>query len=201
MGTKMGWTFINRALSYQEQKAFIHEEIIGNGVAVQISKNGSNWYAAVKVKADDLTNNIWVPDETGYVVIGIVIMTSQRGGEFGYKVIGEECGPNYYGAPVSLINKLSDLDDTVEKDYVQWAANWRDQCFQEKERQKTNRSLKEGEKIILGSPVTVNGLSVDTFVVSSYYSRGKKKKAYYNPSVGLVRLMKRHLENFKYANA
>lgn len=40
---------------------------------------------------------------------GVVFITERKGGSFGYKDMGEDCGPHYYEAPLAMIDKLDKL--------------------------------------------------------------------------------------------
>lgn len=52
---------------------------------------------------------------------GVVFITERKGGSFGYKDMGEDCGPHYYDAPLTMIDKLDKLAPTPSG----YAAGWR----------------------------------------------------------------------------
>lgn len=109
----MGSTFYSAAnspVTYADEKREVSDVYENNGKneILQISKVGSVWYLAVKVK------------ESG-AVFGGVCITYRSQGEWGYKALDENVGPSYYDAPASLLKKLSPTTD-------KWAIDWRNSC-------------------------------------------------------------------------
>ena len=85
---------------------------------------GSTWYVAVEVELKDPAGDTYgyEADAQGCYVIGIVILTTRRGGGWGYKAIEESSGPMQARAPKSLIRMLSPTD----RDH---ARAWRQACL------------------------------------------------------------------------
>lgn len=134
----MGWTVLYRSNSpknYAEEKKVIQElfQPADKFEIVQMSKNGSVWYVACRMKQVE-----------GQPVFATIIKTSTKNGEFGYKDMDETMHPYFYGAPISLIKKLTPTDN-------EHANAWRNKV----------RELHEKEAAIKASNVLVNGMKVN----------------------------------------
>ena len=152
---------------------------------LQLSKVGSVWYAAVKVTGSP-NPAPYVPDESGSYVAAAVVLTTRRGGEWGYKDMSETSGPNAAHAPLSLIDKLSPLSDHGAAVY---AKSWRGRCAVHAARIKPQ----EGDRIRLAAPLPFTGrngqpVAVQEVTATHYVTRGKRRRCYMHPEVGLLRI-------------
>jgi hypothetical protein len=65
------------------------------------------------------------------IFYGVVVLFSRKNGEFGYKEMGETCGPNAARAPVRIIDaldRLAPIDPLDARQSAQWAKKWREAC-------------------------------------------------------------------------
>lgn len=117
----MGWTFF-RDYNTRETRAdiirreFEQQPSERNPWAYgfeQISERGATVYAIMWRENPS--------ENTPRQYFGIVFLTQRKAGEFGYKEIGEECGPHSYDAPLNMINKLDQLSPNAPA----YAAGWR----------------------------------------------------------------------------
>jgi len=115
---------------------------------LKLRKVGSIWFAAVRFspKGDTLPENIrgqYTPDHTGSITACIVILTSRKNGEWGYKDMSEDMGPAepYCRCPNSILKLLSPTSNP-------YALAFRDRC-----RRWNNRSrLNIGDRIRIPEP-------------------------------------------------
>lgn len=136
----MGWTFIEtKTLTTKEKKNYCDKLWNSNCRVLRSSMRGSVYYAAIQ-KEDN-------------TVFGVVVLTAQHHGEFGYKVIDETMGPNESRCPMSIIKLLTDIDS-------QYALNWRERCKKNAE-QSHNRvsSFPVGAVVTLNLPSTFTPLN------------------------------------------
>lgn len=81
---------------------------------------GATWYAAIKHPAGH--------------VFGCVFLTQVHDGEFYYKDMSEDMGPNESRCPVSIL----DLLDDTESEYAQ---KWRERCREYARRRREHKTL------------------------------------------------------------
>lgn len=120
----MGWTFYldNPRLTRAEMIAreFEQKPTYSNPWAFgvhMIAERGSTVYAIM-----------WrenTRDGVAREYFGEVILTQRRRGEFGYKNIGEDCGPYYFDCPVRILDELDRIAPVPEDST---AAGWRVRC-------------------------------------------------------------------------
>jgi hypothetical protein len=120
----MGWTFIGDHNPNETRADIIRREF----TTAPTEKDPIFWgfeYMAVRgstVYAIMYREN---PSEgTPRVYFGIVFLTQRKKGEFGYKEIGEECGP--YGPPPPV--RMLDLLDRLAPEPNGYALDWRARC-------------------------------------------------------------------------
>lgn len=80
------------------------------------------------------------------VYFGMVFMTKRSKGEFGYKEVGEECGPYQYDAPLKMINML----DQLAPDPSGYAAKWRAAVREHHAKKKARPVLAPGMRVLVG---------------------------------------------------
>lgn len=155
----MGWTqHPDSHPTYAEEKREI-TCICLPWVPLQMSKVGSTWYVAAQHQ-DHVT--------------AFVILTHTKGG-WSYKDMDENMGPTEAKAPVSLIRKLTGPDKS----------GWRQRCLDYAARPK----FKVGDKVHLPEPARfTNYPPMSDFTVVEYETRGKRRKCFHNPLIGLCRL-------------
>ena len=117
----MGWTFYtdNRAASRADmiRREFSQEptaERAGFGFE-DIAERGSTVYAVMWRQSPGAQR----------VYFGMVFLTTRRGGQFGYKDIGEDMGPNESRAPKRMIRRLEALAPAPNE----YARQWRNRCL------------------------------------------------------------------------
>lgn len=100
----MGWTIFNQMPKAGSMQAAVLESIsdFGKREIVASAMVAGNVYAAVRV---------------GDKVVGVVGVIEG----LGYKLMAEEEGPYYYGAPAEVLAALSPTDDP-------WCLKWRAKC-------------------------------------------------------------------------
>lgn len=127
----MGWTsyYVGNPFTSADRKAEIdrHYNWGDEFRKVRLLKSamvGSTWYGAVEV--EDL--------ETGEKSVhGSVVLTSIKDGEFYYKDMSEDVGPNESKCPVGILKLLTPTDS-------EWANAWRDRCRKYHESKKNPNS-------------------------------------------------------------
>lgn len=80
------------------------------------------------------------------VYFGMVFMTKRSKGEFGYKEVGEECGPYQYDAPLKMINML----DELAPDPSGYAAKWRAAVRERHAAKRARPVLAAGMRVLVG---------------------------------------------------
>lgn len=114
---------------------------------VDQSTHGATWYAILEKK----THNIVTGEPVGApVYCGVVCLTrreNRRGRDtiFGYKDMGEECGPYAYNAPLRIINAL----DRLAPNPGGYAKEWRQKCRENADAklQRAKRMLRPGDTV------------------------------------------------------
>ena len=212
----MGWTgnYISSNFSYADEKKIIQDLFTWTGESeyagslLQLSKQGSAWYAAVKyVPADPdkfADHPYYLADPAdGSITWAAVILTSRSGREFMYKDLEESMGPSACLAPVSLIKKLSPLKENVPNNPGIWASRWRDKCIDAANGKKQAKSLKDADVIKLGRPISFSGwgdlfiFKKETMCGSNLYRGYRTEEDVANGrSVGLCRLPARYLVDY-----
>ena len=181
----MGWTgnYIGSNFSYADEKKIIQDLFVWTdqseltGSLVQLSKQGSTWYAAVKYLPADpnkfADHPYYLADPAdGSITWAAVILTSRSGSEFMYKDLEESMGPYECSAPISLVNKLSPLKEGADG-CANNVRSWRDNCVAKQAQQKALRSLKDGDVISLADAVSFPGLGrLRVFKKVSAFGRG-----------------------------
>ena len=81
------------------------------------------------------------------IYFGLVCLTSRRGGYFAYKDMTEDMGPNYYDAPVKMLDLLDKLAPNPRGMY---AAGWRQACRDRHAAKKARQVWKAGDRIEYG---------------------------------------------------
>ena len=127
----MGWCFY-RARNYKNGRVDRKkecEDLIGNEL-VKGTLVGSTYYAAVKGKD---------------CIYGLVVLTAEEKGDFGYKDMSDDMGPYKYGCPVGILKLLSPTDNKC-------ANEWRRKCIEYHEREREFNRLPVGTQIaVLGN--------------------------------------------------
>lgn len=101
----MGWTVFNQMPKGGMQAAVLESiSCFGDRDIVASAMVGNVVYAAVRLRGGNKVSG----------VVGVI-----EG--FGYKLMAEEEGPYYYGAPAEVLEKLSPTDDP-------WCLKWRAKC-------------------------------------------------------------------------
>mgnify|MGYP006109258281 CR=1 FL=1 len=215
----MGWTgnYISSNFSYADEKKLIQDLFTWPGESeyaaslLQLSKQGSAWYAAVQFLPADpdkfAGHPYYLADPIdGSITWAAVILTSRSGSEFMYKDLEESVGPNECKAPLSLLKKLSPLKENVTDNPGIWAGRWRDKCIDAANGKKQAKSLKDGYVIKLGRPMIFSGwgdLSIfkkETMFGSNLYRGYRTEGDVVNGrSVGLCRLPTRHLVDYDFS--
>lgn len=124
----MGWCFYgaNHFKNGKIDRKKECEDLIGKSL-VKGSLVGTTYYAAVRNRED---------------VIGLVILTSVDGYDFGYKDMSEDMGPYKYECPKSILKLLTPTDNT-------WAKLWRKRCIERQNQKKELAKLPFGTRIVL----------------------------------------------------
>lgn len=141
----MGWTETTATYHYPngtinrkaECDAYFMESLNrGYYHVVKSTMKGSTYYAAVmplkRPKKDGAGKTM--EDASGHTIyenipnvdreiVGVVIRTYVRDGNFGYKIIDETCGPCYYDCPKSILDVLTETDS-------KYAIEWRKKCYE-----------------------------------------------------------------------
>jgi hypothetical protein len=78
---------------------------------------------------------------------GITFLTQRSRGEFGYKEVGEECGPYQYDAPLKMINML----DRLAPDAGGYALKWRAAVREHHAKKRDRLKLAPGMRVTIGS--------------------------------------------------
>jgi hypothetical protein len=100
----MGWDY-HRPRAGKSTRAILQDEFPGIIASEQI---GSTVYAALNTDCGR--------------VLGLVVLTDRRGGQFGYKPMDESMGPCESDCPAHILNRLTNPAPN------EWAEQWRERC-------------------------------------------------------------------------
>lgn len=78
-----------------------------------------------------------VAEQTPRIYFGMVFLTQRKRGEFGYKEIGEECGPNECAMPIGMLNRLEQLAPDADGYAAKWRAAVRAHHARKREKART----------------------------------------------------------------
>jgi len=139
----MGWTFFPDTAS-KTAKQIIVDEFTQYGAdgwthgVEYATQNGSTVYLVM------WRENLAQKVARSYY--GLIVLTCRKKGQFGYKEIGEECGPYYYGASLKMLDLL---DRLAPVDPLSLAAGWRIRCRAAYADKKAKRAIKwqPGQKV------------------------------------------------------
>ncbi len=142
----MGWTFnhrpkgesifdfFSREFNYQTDRGIFH--------VIDCASNFTEAYLAVQSGPNEATT-----------VSGVVCLLRYRNSDyynFGYKDIGENCGPGVYDCPERILNLLSVTDN-------QNALEWRQRCQERILRRRSRPTISAGTVIEFSEPLTFKG--------------------------------------------
>jgi len=161
----MGWLVNDHGLPYGETVdshlrkrmcAFVPGSNV-RGTILASALVGSTWYAAQRIER---------ASEKPFTT-ALVVLTTRRGGCFGYKDMSEACGPCEVDCPKRIMDLLSPVSDLP---HASCAQDWRDRVVArraEKARQrKAISNLTPGARIKLAEPVRFSsGFEADEFTV------------------------------------
>lgn len=131
----MGWTFFNATgkpsdILTREFTQKPSEKYLSEFKVIDQATRGNTWYAVIQS-----TN----PE--GIVrVYGMVCLFTFRRGNFGYKEIGEECGPYQCQAPLRIVNLLDKLSPSECGYNLKWRQSVRDYHAKQKEKRIKRKS-------------------------------------------------------------
>lgn len=197
----MGWTgmSVNGPLTYAQEKARVVEHYTRSyaveggtleAVPLQVSNVRPAWYVAVQVTAPASHDPSPYVAETladGRIryVFAEVMLTNNRAGEWMYKNICESAGPCESACPLSLIAKLSPLQNDPR-----YAADWRARAHAIAAQRKMIANLKPQDVIRLKCPANFNGTDIAEFTVLDAKALGYRKgtRAYHCKERGVVGL-------------
>lgn len=184
----MGWTIYNHTPT--DERAEIMRLCTSDHLTPLVaSKVGSTWYVAIECATADPDH--YQHDARGHFVFAAVILTTRRGGEWGYKAMEESMGPNEARCPKYILDILSPLNPDAKS----YAAEWRQRCEDQRQKKTGAQAFKVGDKIRLPAPLTfTDGTTADTFTVTTYRRGSRNMRAYHAEGVGLCRIDARHLE-------
>lgn len=162
----MGWT--GTQFTGKNRKEFLIKEFTQENAT-------HKWYLTdVSMKGAVCYCIHWVEDKTTGTLQheALVILTEKRRGEgdwIYYKNMGESCGPYYFGAPSSLINKLNKLGMPFNTS----AQQWREKCLANASKAKVKIEigtiLKFPKKIKFNN--SRGGFEDDTFIYANYHGK------------------------------
>ena len=124
----MGWTWY--FASHYDRRGRVNRkaecnEIMESGGRIEVVRStmvGSVYYAALKtVKRFGDDEKLHAIPEENQTVFAVVVLTSVRGREFGYKDMDETEGPTESKCPISILQLLSPTDS-------EFAKAWRQRC-------------------------------------------------------------------------
>lgn len=148
----MGWTFYQ---AYGRSRIKLLREEFKNLNILHDMMSGNEYYAIVENPLADH------PNLTRSV---LVVLTSMRNGEFGYKDMSETCVPYYFNVNkkfLRLVNRLVPLDSYTGKakeNAMIWRKNCLDTIKEKKAKQKSKRVvLPPGTQIQYGSKTIILG--------------------------------------------
>jgi hypothetical protein len=124
----MGWTGID-SRHVKNPRDFLKEDMFRSGDRMEVvesSQHGQEVYFAVKIKDPDNYLNYYEPDVDGSITVGMVILFTNRRGEFMYKDMDETMGPVASNPGKKVLKRLSPLKPADGSDGpLKWATEWR----------------------------------------------------------------------------
>lgn len=130
----MGWTF------YADNPQLSRSQMIEREFTQVQSTDNPHAYGfeSMHERGSTVYTIMW-RDSPGQsrVYFGMVFLTRRKNGEFGYKDVGEDCGPYAFDAPLSMLDKLDKLAPNPRGYAADWRARCRHQHATRKARRKT----------------------------------------------------------------
>lgn len=163
----MGWSFgFGKPRSVRDEIAGLctWDNKHGKAEPIFITRRGSIWYAAVRSTpspsgSHDAGKFEYTLDEDGSYVFAAVFLTRTDSGDWGYKGMDEAMGPVESGAPLKLLDMLSETTS-------QSALNWRQRCRDNAAWQRKREKLADGDVVRFKQVISfTNGHNQDTFAV------------------------------------
>lgn len=117
----MGWTF------YLDNPRLTRADMIAREFT-QSPREGNPWafgFDMIAERGSTVYAIMWrenPSENTPRVFFGMVFLTQRRRGEFGYKDIGEDCGPNECAMPLRMLERL----EAVAPEAHGYAKGWRE---------------------------------------------------------------------------
>lgn len=120
----MGWTY------FHDQPSLSRADIIKREFSCKPSDDNPWAYGFeyVSTRGSVVYAVMWRENPSDNVArsyFGIVFLTTRKNGKFGYKEMGEECGPYHYDAPIKMLDLL---DELAPVDPASLAYSWRIRC-------------------------------------------------------------------------
>ena len=162
----MGWTSVHMSKG-ENKKDFIEHQLFGyvdskRFSILQHSMKGNVSYMAVR-------NN---ESEEVFAMVTLISIDNSSYNNFSYKEMDETCGPCYYDASASLLNKLTPTTS-------EYALKWREECWNVINGKKTTPKVEDGTTIRFIKPLKFNnGEVLDTFTVRKYGKKTRFKSGY-----------------------
>lgn len=128
---------------------------------------GTTWYAAIhRIRPAIIKEDGTTIDAAQNYVFAAVVLTSRRGGEFGYKDMDESMGPNECDCPERIMRLLTPLDQMPDRS-GSYAADWRARVAArriEKAKQRvTKATMLPGTIIKTAEPLSYGGKQAQMF--------------------------------------
>ena len=189
----MGWTTYSYAGSVgrtaQEllMPVLNYENEHGSSKVIDFTMRGETAYVLIEKRQADTSKPCgYIRDSDGSFRFIAVILTSRRGGEFGYKDMDEGMGPCKTDCPKRILDAAS----PIEGDSYRYANEWRAKCYAKfgKNRKPTISQLKLGDKLVFSEPLYFGGEPEKTLIVTTYYRKGKNRKCFKRENGSLVRI-------------
>lgn len=178
----MGWLFYNKPKGIKAVDSIIDhcgEEFKKKIVASSATRNAVFLVAEFHEPESD----VYVPDANGNIRVLLVYAIKSVPKDyynFGYKDMEETMGPYGCPAPLSIIEKCSDLKPLIgdpEYSSLKSAITYRAESARHAAQKARKRSLKPGNKVILPEPRFFGGISCQRFTVEVCRVRGRKGKS------------------------
>lgn len=156
----MGWTYSHRDKGITNEEFFL--KCFNEGTRFHAHGTvGGVFYAAIETPSNP--GEVW-----GYIALTNWVPADHF--NFGYKDMSESMGPYEYRAPLAVLNALTPTDNPT-------SLEWRERATQHHEQRKALRGMKEGDQIVLSSPLRfTDGSERDTFTVRRTPIRGGRTK-------------------------
>lgn len=164
----MGWTSY-----YLPNKNDVHVEV--ERLFEDKMDNGEKRFDIRMHSKYGSTHYLAVHDTLSDKVHGFIILTQYDGKnkEFYYKDLTEDCGGDYRGVPLKLVNMLSDTDN-------KYALQWRENVRAWHKRQNwMKKNLKDGAIVKLNVPLDYGFEKSDTFELVQNFGFQVKRKNFY----------------------